>query len=103
MNRQERRAISTSKERIIVTGIVVHFANGQYINLDITKVEVLDKHTGRPLFDEVLEAVEASPVVVETPDGTTMNVNDDYSVAFDTPEGRMQYVKKGNWSGIKKL
>jgi hypothetical protein len=111
MNRQERKHAGKgqSNERIEVTGIVVHFANGQYANLDKSKVMVVDKDTNRPLFEEVLDA---SPAKIESKKPTASNIADDfqgeansnepnYSVVFDTPEGRMIYVRKGNWSGVR--
>lgn len=103
MNRNERRkaAKGMSDERIDVTGIVVHFKSGQYVNLDINKVQVIDKDTKRPLFEEVLDA---TPTAVEAPSRPSQEFTQDdqnYSVEFDTPEGRMVYVKNGNWSGVK--
>jgi hypothetical protein len=104
VNRQQRRSVSKDQERIDITGIVVHFANGQYVNLDpqLVDIQAFDKVTGRSLVDQALEA----PGVVEpkTPYQEFANESDDinnYSVAFDTPEGRMEYVKKGNWSGVR--
>lgn len=108
--------------RLEVTGLVAHFKNGQYTNLDINKVAIVDKQSGKPIFDEVLDA---EPVKVEAPkkskptekdiptanndqaafDLTTEPVDqskDNYVVEFDTPEGRMEYVKNGIYSGIRK-
>lgn len=101
MNRQERRKVSKDHERIDVTGIVVHFRNGQYVNLDTSKVQVIDKDTGRQLFDEVLEPT--TPITPTTPRQEFENEPDkqSYTVEFDTPEGKMIFVKEGNWSGVK--
>lgn len=94
MNREERRAISKdNKQRIDVTGIVVHFRNGQYVNLDLNKAEIVDKDTKRPLFDEILEPKPESQL--------TQSV-DVYAVEFETPEGTMIFSKNGDFSGIKK-
>jgi hypothetical protein len=56
-NREQRRKTikGLSKERMEVTGIVVHFKNGQYVNLDTTRVMISDRVTGKPLFEEILE------------------------------------------------
>ena len=107
MNREQRRAAGKgqSDERIDVTGIVVHFANGQIVNLDTNKIQIVDKDTGRPLFQEVLELVPAQVNVDETvkvhqdTEGNTSieRETDTYAVQFDTPEGPMEYVKNGNW------
>lgn len=114
MNRQERRSISKDNERIDVTGIVVHFKNGQYVNLDISKVQVVDKFTGRSLFDEVLEPVkfdsakngEAFDTQVKptTPHQEFKDEPDKhvYAVEFETPEGTMIFSKNGDWSGVKR-
>lgn len=110
MNRQQRRAITTDHERIDVTGIVVHFANGQYVNLDITKVNVVDKDTGRPLFDEVLDAQPGSAYASSAP--RNMGVPKDilkraaeadghYEEVFNTASGRFVYVQEGDWSGVR--
>lgn len=96
MNRQERRAVSKDKQRIDISGIVVHFANGQYVNLDIRKAQVVDKNTGRPLFDELLEATTPRQEFKGEPDKQS------YVVEFDTPEGTMIFTKEGDWSGVKK-
>lgn len=100
MNRAERRNISKDKERIVVTGIVVHFKNGQYVNLDTGKVQIIDKDTGRPLFEEVLDG---QPAELSTPKTEFASEPDkqSYTVEFDTPEGKMIFVKDGNWSGVK--
>jgi hypothetical protein len=103
MNREERRKHSTDTQRIDITGIVVHFANGQYVNLDpkLADIQAFDKVTGRSLVDQVLDA----PGVVEptTPKEEFANETDtqNYTITFDTPEGKMEYVKKGNWSGVR--
>lgn len=98
MNRSDRREISKDKQRIDVSGIVVHFANGQYVNLDINKAQVVDKETGRPLFDELLEPTTPSQEFKGEPNSED---GQSYSVEFDTPEGKMIFVKDGNWSGVK--
>lgn len=102
MNRQQRHQRHLAgkgqpKERIDITGIVVHFANGQYVNLDLNKAQVVDKDTGRPLFDEILEPKPTTPQqeFKDEPDKQS------YTVEFDTPEGVMIFVKEGNWSGVK--
>lgn len=103
MNRQQRHAIGKGlpDARIDITGIVVHFANGQYVNLDLSKAQVVDKDTGRPLFQEVLDGV---PAKVAHPRDEFKDEPDkqSYTVEFDTPEGKMIFVKEGNWSGVKK-
>lgn len=96
MNRQQRREVSKDKQRIDVTGIVVHFANGQYVNLDIRKAQVVDKDTGRPLFEELLEATTPRQEFKGEPD------KQNYAVEFDTPEGVMIFSKSGDWSGVKR-
>lgn len=96
MNREERRKIIKDKERIDVSGIVVHFKNGQYVNLDINKVQVVDKFTGRLVFEEVLEPTTPSQEFASEPD------KQNYAVEFDTPEGVMIFSKNGDWSGVKK-
>lgn len=60
MNREQRRSYAkdASKEPMEVTGIIVHFKNGQYVPLDLGKVQVIDRVSGKPLFDEVLETKE---------------------------------------------
>jgi hypothetical protein len=122
MNRQERHAAGKglSDERIDVSGIVVHFANGQYINLDMKKAQIVDRETGRPVFEEVLEPVPKKIEDIQATHSSSDSAaslpkkprhdefvdeqkpqKEDYVVAFDTPEGRMEYVKKGNWSGVR--
>lgn len=96
MNRSERRAVSKDKQRIDISGIVVHFANGQYVNLDIRKAHVVDKDTGRPLFEELLEATTPTAEFKGEPDKQS------YAVEFDTPEGKMIFSKEGDWSGVKR-
>jgi hypothetical protein len=122
MNRQQRHSAGKglSDEPVNVTGITAHFENGQYVSLGLDKVTVVDKVTGRPIFREVLEPVPIKiqdiqathnpsdsaeslpkrPKHDEFADEQTSN-KEDYTVAFDTPEGRMEYVKKGNWSGVR--
>lgn len=100
MNRQQRRTVSKDTQRIDVSGIVVHFANGQYVNLDTAKVQVIDKDTGRPLFEEVLEPTTPRQEFKGEPNSEDAQ---SYSVEFDTPEGKMEYVKKGNWSGVRPI
>jgi hypothetical protein len=124
MNREQRRyaAKGHSGERIEISGVVVHFENGQYIGLDPKKVDIqaFDKVTGRPMFKEVLEP---TPIKIQDVQAT-YNSDDsaaslpkkpkhdefkdeqkprteDYTVVFDTPEGKMEYVKKGQWSGVR--
>jgi hypothetical protein len=110
MNREQRRSAGKgqSDERLNVSGIVVHFENGQYQQLDTSKIQIVDKHTGRPLFEEVLEpvpkqlegnknAVKPNQEFVNEPDRDQAS----YTVTFDTPEGKMTYVKNGNWSGVR--
>lgn len=117
MNREQRREAGKGlpDQRIDVSGIVVHFANGQYLNLDTEKAQVVDKGTGRPIFEEVLEKQSAKigtnyPVSLDLPPNNIRkefngesNYDDDksYTVQFDTPEGKMEYVKNGNWSGVR--
>lgn len=118
MNRQQRKAAGKgqSGQRIDISGIVVHFANGQYAQLNINKINIIHKDTGRPLFDEVLEplpgkipgaafsATEVDDMLPKTPHQEFANEPDAYSytVTFDTPEGKMEYTKNGNWSGVRK-
>lgn len=105
MNRQQRKAAGKgqSDQRVDVTGIIVHFGNGQYARMDTGKVMLVDKDTMRPLFHEVLEQVNTMLAEPTTPHQEFANEQDAqaYTVEFDTPEGRMIYVKKGNWSGVK--
>lgn len=107
MNRQERREAGKgqSDQRIDVSGIVVHFANGQYLNLDTEKTQVVDKGTGRPIFEEVLQPVpQQLNGNADTKNPHKEFSADDgqqYTVQFDTPEGKMEYVKSGNWSGVR--
>lgn len=110
MNRSQRKQAGKGQpeERIDIAGIVVHFANGQYVNLDLNKIKIVDKETDRPLFSEILEQrppqindiKSSQPSSDEFADEQTPR-GEEYSVAFDTPEGRMVYVKKGNWSGVR--
>lgn len=99
MNRAQRREVSKDKDRIDVSGIVVHFQNGQYVNLDTSKAMVVDKDTGRPLFEEILEAKTPQQ---EFKGESNSDDNQTYAVEFETPEGTMIYSKNGNWSGVKK-
>lgn len=96
MNRQERRSISKDKQRIDVSAITVHFANNQQVNLDLNKVQIVDKFTNRPLFEELLEATTPRAEFKGEPDKQS------YAVEFDTPEGTMIFSKDGDWSGVKK-
>jgi hypothetical protein len=108
--------------RLEVTGLVAHFKNGQYVNLDTTKVAIVDKQSGKPVFDEVLDGeplkVEASQPkqanegiptahTEQVPFDLTTEPADqsphNYVVEFDTPEGRMEYVKNGVYSGVRRV
>lgn len=107
MNRAHRRYAGKGQDdqRLVLVGFVAQFENGQHTNLDIRKIQVIDRETGRSLFDEVLEApVDEEVAVPKTPrqefDGEPDKQS--YTVEFDTPEGKMEYVKKGNWSGVRK-
>lgn len=99
MNSQQRRSVGKNlpSERIEISGIVVHFGNAQYVNLDLNKAEVVDKDTKRPLFKEVLDGNVTVSEVAEPEQST-----DVYVVEFETPEGTMIFSKNGDFSGIKK-
>lgn len=107
MNRQQRRAVGKGQpdERLEVANITVTFKNGKYVNLDTSKVQVIDKDTGRSLFEEVLDAtppaIEGKPAYPADDPHPGEATTDAYQVAFDTPEGRMVYAKNGNWSGVR--
>jgi hypothetical protein len=122
-NREQRRKLAKDMglapgERLNLSAIMVQFDNGKAMYLDTQMVQIIDKNTGEPLFQEVLEALPnaslptsvtaqqpaaagiedppASPAQ-EFPDQSTQS----YQVEFDTPEGKMVFVKNGNWSGVK--
>jgi hypothetical protein len=115
-NRQQRRQLSKNMglkpgERLNLVGIMVQFDNGKAMHLDTTLVQIIDKASGEPLFQEVLEPIggETLPqsVLDQQPpaDMPSQEFPDDpthaYTVQFDTPEGKMEYVKNGNFSGIR--
>lgn len=110
MNRDQRRVAGKgqSKQRLVLSGITAFFDNGQRTNLDIGKIQVVDRQTLRPIFEEVLQA---EPPKLESETDTNIDPSavipkgsaDIYTVEFDTPEGKMQFVKNSNWSGVKKV
>lgn len=53
MNRGERReaAKGVPKEELRVANILIILANGSIVTLDISKVNIVDKETNRPLFN----------------------------------------------------
>ena len=53
-SRQQRR-LAERTPRLVVARIVVHFENGHQSEMDITKVNLIDRVTKQPLFDEVIE------------------------------------------------
>jgi hypothetical protein len=84
--------------RMEVTGIVVHFKNGQYVNIDTRKVMLVDKNTKEPLFQEVLEPIpqqigEEAPA--SQPDGEST------SRIVETDQGSVEVVQNGNWTGVR--
>ncbi len=84
-------------QRITFTTLIAVAENGQRVPLDLNKVSVVDKQTGKPIFDDALDATPTAIKAGEVPTDTQ-----EYTVQFDTPEGRMEYVKNGNWSGVRK-
>jgi hypothetical protein len=58
MNREQKRKAGKgmSKDRLEVSAITIEFTNGTSVGLDTQKVMVIDRVSGKPLFDEVLEA-----------------------------------------------
>lgn len=88
------------EQRMVLTGLTANFENGQYVGLDIAKVQIIDRATGRPLFEEVLD--QQAPAI-EAGASVQSQTTDQYTVEFDTPEGKMEYVKNGNWSGVRKV
>lgn len=121
MNRQQRRAESrTGSNTMVLKRILLTFEDETSTLLDTSKVMIVDRDTGEPLFDEVLEPIgdtnldpsavhpKGSAVVdvVDFPTTPHQEFKDEpdeqvYSTTFDTPEGMMEYVKKGNWSGVR--
>lgn len=119
-NRETRRQMAKNMklkpgERLTLSAIMVQFDNGKAMYLDTALVQIIDKQTQEPLFQEVLEpiggetlpqsVVEQQPAAreVESPN-QEFSDNDPrhaYTVQFDTPEGKMEYVKNGNFSGIR--
>jgi hypothetical protein len=85
MNREQRRKAikGMSKERVEVTGITVNFKNGQYVQLDTTKVMITDRVTGKPLFEEILEP-------------QAHKISDD-----NTTVGDSEIVQDDNWTGVR--
>src|SRR4051812_13511278 len=62
MNREQRRKATKNMglkpgERLTLTAIMVQFSNGQAMYLDTGLVQIIDKQTNKPLFEEVLEAL----------------------------------------------
>lgn len=57
-NRKQRRQNFKTEERLTVEAIVVRFDNGQSVELDTTKVMIIDKETKAQLFNEVIEFKE---------------------------------------------
>lgn len=110
MNRDQRRVAGKgqSKQRLVLSGITAFFDNGQRTNLDVSKIQIVDRQTLRPIFEEVLEpqpkqVTEGKPAYPADDPHPGDASTDAYTVEFDTPEGRMQFVKNGNWSGVKKV
>lgn len=46
-NRNRQRS-----KQLTLTAITVHFKESEPMNLDIGKVKIIDKETGKPLFQE---------------------------------------------------
>lgn len=42
--------------RLVLTEIVLRFEDGSEVNLDTRKVQLIDRETKEPLFNEVVEA-----------------------------------------------
>lgn len=106
MNREERRAQAKAGNRkLVLKRILLTFEDQTSTLLDTTKVQIVDRQTGKPLFDEVLEAQPAKlEQPAETPNQEFAEEDTQkYTVEFDTPEGRMEFVKDGNWSGVRKV
>lgn len=115
MNREQRRKMAKDmgmgpNDRIELNSILVTFTNGKAMYLDIGMVQLIDRESGKPLFEAVLDAIPAGIAADPTatqPAATTPAEefpDDDaqqYSVEFDTPEGKMRFTKKGNWSGVQ--
>lgn len=111
-NREQRRKVAKNMgmrpgETLNLAAIMVQFDNGKAVYLDTGMVQIIDKQSGKPLFEEVLEALPEStlPDTVTAQQPPAQGVEDpgSYTVEFDTPEGKMQYVKNGNWSGVRKV
>jgi hypothetical protein len=109
-NREQRRKMAKNMglkpgETMNLTAIMVQFDNGKAMYLDTDMVQIIDKASGEPLFQYVLEPVggETLPqsVLEQQPAADAVEDPGAYVVQFDTPEGRMEYVKNGNFSGVR--
>lgn len=59
MNREQRRATAKlGDQKLVLKRIVLTFEDGSGTVLDINKVQIVDRQTGKPLFDEVIDAKE---------------------------------------------
>lgn len=105
MNRNQRRAAGKgqSDERIVLREILLTFEDGRQTAINTAKVQIVDRETGRPLFEEVLEPIGPKPPPAEPTAAPEQQSAESYTVQFDTPEGRMEYVKKGEWSGVRRV
>jgi hypothetical protein len=73
----EKSAKADRHRRIVLTGIELTMENGQVFNIDPKKVQIVDRETHKPLFDEVMEA----------------------QPPMEQPS--VEVVQNGNWTGIK--
>lgn len=61
-----------ANRRLVLALIELTFENGETTYLDITKVQIVDRESGKPLFSEVMQ---------------------------EQPE--IEVVKEGNWTGVR--
>lgn len=55
MNRQQRRALMHGNQQLVLKRIVLTFEDGSATMLDPAKVQIVDRVTKEPLFQEVVE------------------------------------------------
>lgn len=56
MNREQRRATAKQgDQKLVLKRILLTFEDGSSSMLDISKVQIVDRQSGKPLFDEVLD------------------------------------------------
>lgn len=74
----EKQAKAARRQRIVLKSILLTMEDGQTFNIDPHKVQIIDRESGKPLFDIVQESE---------------------AVAADQPS--IEVVQDGNWTGVK--